>query len=220
METIIAHRDPRSPAAEAYRMLRTNLQFSSPDKPLQSLVVTSSTPSEGKSTTAINLAVTFAQTDSKVLLVDADMRKPTVHKVLGLNNSRGLSNVIVGESEIHDAVQACWVDNLSVITSGPIPPNPAELLNSKRARQIFAKLEEYYDMVIIDAPPVAATSDSMILSSMASGVLLVVSYGQVAKDLAKGVVDQLNKVKANVLGVVMNRVPGKNSGYYYYDYSS
>lgn len=216
VNAIITHHDPRSPVAEAYRMLRTNLQFSSPDQPVRSLLVTSATPGEGKTTTAVNLAVTMAQTGNKVLLVDGDMRKPGIHKALVLNNYYGLSNLIVSDDSAKGLGQLSWVENLYALTSGPVPPNPAELLSSKRARSLFAKFEQDYDMVIIDSPPVGVASDAVILSTLATGALLVVDYGEVAKEQAKIVVEQLLKVKANILGVVLNRVPTKSSGFYYY----
>lgn len=217
LPVIISLKEPRSPAAEAYSMLRTNLQFSSPDKPIKSLVVSSASPSEGKTTTAVNLAVTFAQAGNNVLLVDGDMRRPSIHKFFGLPNTAGLSNLIVSGAPAKGAVQTSWVENLFALCSGPIPPNPAKLLSSERAGQLFSGFEQDYDMVIIDSPPVAAASDAVILSAMASGTLLVVDYGAVTKDLAKNVVAQLRNVKANLLGVVLNRVPAKSAGYYYYD---
>jgi capsular exopolysaccharide synthesis family protein len=201
-------------------MLRTNLQFSSPDNPVHSLVVTSATPSEGKTTTSANVAVTFAQAGNKVLLVDGDLRKPSVNKIFGMANIAGLSNLIVSNISPREVIQPCWVDNLYVLTSGPIPPNPAELLGSKRSRQLFSLFEENFDMVIIDAPPVAAVGDALILSTMASGTLLVIAYREVEKDLAKRTVDQLRNVKANLLGVVLNKVPEKGAGYFYYEYGS
>lgn len=216
VSAIITHKDPRSPAAEAYRMLRTNLQFSSPDKPVRSLLVTSAIPGEGKTTTAVNLAVTMAQTGNKVLLVDGDMRKPSIHKALVLNNYYGLSNLIVSDESAKGLAQLSWVDNLYALTSGPVPPNPAELLSSKRARSLFANFEQEYDMVIVDSPPVGVGSDAVILSTLTAGALLVMDYGEVAKEQAKIVVEQLLKVKANILGVVLNRVPAKSAGYYYY----
>jgi len=220
VQTIITYRDPRSPAAEAYRVLRTNLQYSSPDNPVRSILVTSATPGEGKTTTTVNLAVIFAQSGKNVLLVDGDMRKPNIHRIFALNNTSGLSSLIVSGEPVKRAAQLSWIDNLSIIPSGPIPPNPAELLSSKRAKDLFNIFVEDYDMVIIDSPPVGATSDALVLSTLATGTLFVIGYGRVARELAKGAVDRLRNVNANILGVVLNRVPVRGAGYNYYDYTS
>lgn len=219
-QQILTHRDPLAPAAEAYRVLRTNLQFSSPDTPIRSLVITSATPGEGKTTTIANLAVAIAQSGKKVLLVDGDMRKPTIHKVFGLSNANGLSNLIISGDSANGFIQSCWVNDLFILSSGPVPPNPAELLGSKRTIELFAEFEQKYDMVIVDSPPVGAGSVASILSTLTSATLLVVSYGQVAREQAKSAVDQLRNVKANIVGVVINRVNTKETGYYYYEYGS
>lgn len=213
--SIITHRDPRSPSAEAYRMLRTNLQFSSPDKPIRSLVVTSATPGEGKTTTSSNVAVTFAQAGKKVLLVDGDLRKPSINQAFGLANTGGLSNLIVSDLRPDAVIKPCWVDNLYILPSGPVPPNPAELLSSQKAKQLFAWFEKGFDMVVIDSPPVAAVSDALVLSTMATGTLLVLDYGMVPKDLAKRVVNQLRSINVNLVGAILNKVPGIRSTYYY-----
>lgn len=214
--SLASYADPRSASAEAYRMLRTNLQFSSPDEPLKSVVVSSATPGEGKTTTACNLAVTFAQAGKKTLLVDGDLRKPTVHKFFGLANDSGLSSMIVHNQG--EVAELSSVENLYVITSGPIPPNPAELFSSNKARDLFASLEEQYDIIIVDTPPIAAVSDAMVLSTYASGTLLIIGYGVVSNDLAQKVVAQLRGVKINILGVVLNKVPMNGQDYYYYQY--
>ena len=214
--SLATYADPRSASAEAYRMLRTNLQFSSPDEPLKSVVVSSATPGEGKTTTACNLAVTFAQAGKKTLLVDGDLRKPTVHKFFGLANDSGLSSMIVHNQG--EVAELSSVENLYVITSGPIPPNPAELFSSNKARDLFASLEEQYDIIIVDTPPIAAVSDAMVLSTYASGTLLIIDHGVVTNDLAQKVVAQLRGVKINILGVVLNKVPMNGQDYYYYQY--
>lgn len=206
--TIFSYHDPKSLKAEAFRTLRTNLQFTSPDKPVRSIVITSATPGEGKSTVAANLAVSFAQTGKKTLLVDADLRRPTIDKFFGLDSSYGLSNLFVAGSELNelDALVSS-VDNLFVLTSGPVPPNPAELLSSQRGKSLFKGFEEQYDIVLIDSPPVAAVSDSLILSTYAGGTLLVIRYGKVAKEVVRKSLTQLENVKANVLGAVLNQIP-------------
>src|SRR5699024_4320699 len=161
---LIAQLNPRSPITEQYRTLRTNLQFSAIDDPLDTLLVTSTNPSEGKSITVANLAIVYAQAGKKVLLIDSDMRKPTVHYTFRLNNLRGLSNVLIGDCTLEDAVSSANIDHLDVMTSGPIPPNPAELLGSKRMVALLEHAKTLYDIVIIDSPPTLAVTDSQILS--------------------------------------------------------
>lgn len=206
-------RDSYAPAAEAYRIIRANLQFS-PAETFKSLVVTSTTLGEGKSTTVVNLAVSYALSGCKVLIIDADMRKPSIHKSLAIGNNCGLSSLIIGENSLEEAIQQCRVNNLHIITSGPIPPNPAELLSSNRARHIFSSLEQDFDIIIIDSPPVATASDALVLSTIASGILLVIKYGAIKKDFVKAVVTQMNKIKANIAGVILNQVPITDMEYF------
>src|SRR5690606_33804742 len=165
---------PKSPVSEQYRSIRTNLQFASIDHPITSLVITSSGPSEGKSLTAANVATTFAQQGKKVLLVDADMRKPTVHYTFRIENTKGLSNYLIGENKLEDITQETQVENLYVITCGPIPPNPSEMLSSKRMQQFVEEGKELFDLVIFDTPPVLAVTDPAIMSKYCDGVLLVI----------------------------------------------
>lgn len=202
-----------SPEADAYRRLRVTLQFSPRVENLSSLVITSPAPGDGKTTTAVNLAIAFAKAGNKVLLVDGDLRKPSIHRIMALPNTAGLSNLIIGEESLENSVQTCDVDNLDILPSGPIPPNPAEMLSSKKSRQLFSRFEQEYEIVIIDSPPVVTASDAAVLSTLAAGTLLVVRYGKIAKSLVMDVVNQLKNVKANLLGVVLNKVPVKRKGY-------
>jgi len=202
--------------ADAYRRLRVTLQFSPRVENLSSLVITSPAPGDGKTTTAINLAIAFAKAGNKVLLVDGDLRKPSIGGILALRNTAGLSNLIIGEESLENSVQTCDVDNLFVLTSGPIPPNPAEILSSKKSRLLFKHFEQEYEITIIDSPPVITASDAAVLSTLSSGTLLVVRYGKAAKSLVADVVNQLKNVKANLLGVVINHVPVKSQGYQHY----
>ncbi|NLZ48462.1 MAG: CpsD/CapB family tyrosine-protein kinase [Clostridiales bacterium] len=219
VKNLVAFKNPKSRAAEAFRTLRTNIQFSGLDDSLSSIVVTSSVPSEGKSTVLINLAITIAQSGKSVLVVDCDLRRPTVHKKLGLPNTEGLTNLLIQEkNSFNDVVLSTKVPNLSALTSGPIPPNPAELLGTKRMKHLLGELTKAYDMVLIDAPPVIAVTDAQILSTIAEGTLIVSSYGTTEKIGLVKTKELLDKVGAKILGVVLNKVPEKSEHYYYGKY--
>jgi len=213
---LITHLNPKSPIAEQYRTIRTNIDFSLADRNLRSLVVTSSGPGEGKSMTTANLAVVMAQQGRKVLLVDADLRKPTVHYTFRLINTEGLSNLLTKRAKLTDVITKTDVDNLYVITSGPIPPNPAELLSSRAMHELMTEALGIFDIIIFDTPPVLAVTDAQILSSQVDGTVLVVASGKTEKDAALEAKDLLQKSQARILGVVLNRQPIKNSRYYYY----
>lgn len=210
--------DPSSPVSEQYRTIRTNLQFaSSVDRKLQTIVITSSGPGEGKSTTSANLAVAFAKAGQNVLLVDADMRKPTVYKTFQLTNNTGLSTVLSTGSSVYEAAQRTTIPNLTVLTSGPKPPNPSELLGSARMDQVIAEARELYDIIIFDMPPVVAVTDAQIMSSKADGTLLVIRENVTKKEDATKAKELLQLVQARMLGVVYNGAEqSKDQGYYYY----
>lgn len=210
--------DPSSPVAEQYRTIRTNLQFaSSVDRKLQTIVITSSGPGEGKSTTSANLAVVFANSGSRVLLIDADMRKPTVYKTFQLSNASGLSTVLSTEKSVVGTAQSTGIDNLSVLTSGPKPPNPSELLNSQRMNQIIEEARRSYDTIIFDMPPIVAVTDAQIMASKADGTLLVVRENVTKKESVTKASELLKLVNARVLGAVYNGAEqSKDQGYYYY----
>jgi capsular exopolysaccharide synthesis family protein len=218
LKKLIAFNNPKSRAAEAFRTLRTNIQFSSLDSTLKSLVVTSPGPSEGKSTVMSNLAITMAQSGKRVLIVDCDLRKPTVHKKLSIANSEGLTNMLIQNKRIEDCITTTKVPNLFALTSGPTPPNPAELIGSHRMKTIIEDLKEHFDVLLIDAPPVIAVTDAQILSTLVEGVLLVTSYGQTEKFGLVKAKELLDKVDAKIIGVVMNKVPEKSESYYYGKY--
>ncbi|MCM3749157.1 CpsD/CapB family tyrosine-protein kinase [Paenibacillus pasadenensis] len=217
--SLVTHNDPKSPISEAYRTLRTNIQFSSFDEAIQVIMVASANPGEGKSTTASNLAVTYAQEGKKVLLIDADLRKPSVFKVFNVSNRVGLSTVVSGQCRTEDAIQDTDVDNLFVLPSGPVPPNPSELLASQSMKAALEDFKASYDIVIFDTPPVLAVTDSLIVSAMCQGVLLVVHAGKVKSELVRKAKTNLEHVNARILGVVLNNTKsskGDKYNYYYY----
>ena len=212
--------NPRSPMAETFRTLRTNLEFASVDKPLKTILITSPGSSEGKTTVATNLAAVMAQANKRVILLEGDLRRPRVHKALGMSNQIGLSDVFRGQMDIRDVARYSKVKDLAVITSGSLPPNPAELLGSARMVQILARLIESASVVIIDSPPFVVT-DATVLAAKVDGVLLVIQPGKTHAEAAKAMLAQLNRAGAHVVGVVLNRVPRKNANYYgYYRYEN
>ncbi|MGG7211031.1 CpsD/CapB family tyrosine-protein kinase [Clostridium baratii] len=211
----IVSKDPKSIAAENYRILRTNIQYSSFDKEIKRVLITSSEPGEGKSTTAGNLALTFAQDDKKTIIIDCDLRKPSLHKKFNVSNSIGLSDVIIDKKNIEKSVKK--IDkNLDILTAGKIPPNPSELLGSKALNTLLEALEEVYDVIVIDSPPVLAVTDAQILSKKVDGTVLVVRSNFTKKDTVMAAKDVLIKVKANILGTVLTRTNSSKHGYYYY----
>lgn len=214
--SLISMTTPKSPIAEQFRTIRTNIQFSNVDEELQSMIVTSSGPAEGKSTTTANLSVVIAQQGKRVLLIDADLRKPTVHYTFRTENHIGLSNVLTRQSSLEEAVTATAQDKLWVLPSGPIPPNPSELLGSKGMKTLLEQAKDEYDVIIIDTPPVLAVTDAQVLANLADGVVLVVSSGKTEMDAAKKAKELLESAKAKILGVVLNNKKVQDSQYYYY----
>lgn len=213
---LITQTDPRSPISEQYKTIRTNIQFSVTDSEIRSIVVTSSGPEEGKSTTIANLAVVFAQQGKKVLLVDADMRKPTVHYTFRLDNIFGLTNILTKQRKLTDTYQATEIDNLYVLSCGPIPPNPAELLASQAMDELLKDAYQTFDMILFDTPPVLAVTDAQILASKANGTILVVHSQKTITDAAIKAKELLQSANSKLLGVVLNQRKQKDSHYYYY----
>jgi non-specific protein-tyrosine kinase len=212
---LIALRDPRSPAAEAYRTLRTNIQFSSLDKPLQTLLATSSAPDEGKSTTIANLAVTMAQAEQRVILVDCDLRRPTLHTFFDLSNEAGLTSMILAQEDAEIPLQDTGVPGLSLLASGPLPPRPADVLGSRRMEAAIARLRAEADFVLFDTPPVVPVIDAAVLATKVDGVLLIFQANHTNRDRARKARQILEKFKANIVGVVLNNAPVEQ-GYGYY----
>ncbi|MCM3386835.1 CpsD/CapB family tyrosine-protein kinase [Ureibacillus chungkukjangi] len=217
---IVVATNPKSINSEQYRTIRTNINFSMPDQELRTLLVTSASPSEGKSTTASNIAAVFSQEGKKVLLVDADMRKPTTHHTFKIRNTHGLSSILTRQCEVHEAVQATDIENLYILPSGPIPPNPAELLASKNMEAVKNRLLEDYDLLVFDTPPILSVADAQIVSNKTDGTVLVINTGKSQKESALKAKELLEAAKANVLGVILNNFKIEDSHYYYYYYGS
>lgn len=216
---LITHLYPKSTVSEQYRMIRSNIMFSGIDHEITKLVVTSAAPSAGKSTTAANIAVAYAQAGKKVLLIDGDLRKPTVHHTFETKNVFGLSNLITNQININQAVQNTQIENLSILTSGPIPPNPSELLASNHFKELLSNFEEYFDMIIIDTPPLLAVTDAVIMSNVVDGTILVTNIEINNKHHLVKAKEVLQKSEANILGIVLNNVEkSSKDDYYYYEY--
>jgi succinoglycan biosynthesis transport protein ExoP len=217
----IAKTEPRSPTTEAFRGLRTNLQYSSVDKPLRRLLITSAGPGEGKSTVVANLAIVMAQAGLRVAVVDADLRRPGQHKLLGRPNKFGLSESLIQDTlQLNGALQPVDIANLQLMTTGAVPPNPAELLGSKKMGSLIELVGEQVDRVIIDSPPISAVTDAVVLANQVDGVLLVVEAGKTRSGTVLQAKEQLERVGANLVGVVLNKVPIGRDGYYYSYYYS
>jgi capsular exopolysaccharide synthesis family protein len=215
---IITQLNPRSPISEAYRTLRTNIDFSSVDQKLQVIAMTSASPGEGKSTTVVNLAVTYAQSDKRVLIIDADLRKPTVHQNFAISNRWGLTSLLASQASIDEVVKETHIENLYALTSGPIPPNPSELLASQKMTQLLADMRDKFDVIIVDTPPTLAVTDAQIVATKCDGVVLVIDSGRVKREMALKAKANLEHVKARILGVVLNNIDRKNAESYYYYY--
>lgn len=206
---------PHSMVSEQFRTLRTNIEFSSPDKEIRSISVTSASPAEGKSTTAANLAVVFAQTGKKVILIDADMRKPTMHYTFGTNNHRGLSTVLTKQGQLEKTINKTRVLGLDLLTCGPIPPNPAELLSSHAMDSLMIELKKRYDIIIVDSPPILSVTDGQILANKCDGSILVLYSGKTDKELALKAKGKIIASNTKLIGVVLNNLEVPNNYYSY-----
>jgi len=213
---LVTKYDPKSPISEQYRTIRTNILYSSIDEEIRSMIVTSSGPGEGKSTTAANLAVVFAQQGKTVLLVDADLRKPTVHYTFSLNNTTGLTSILTNQLGLIEAVHQNDEKNLYILPSGPIPPNPSELLGSRAMSYFIEKALDEFDIVIFDTPPVLAVTDAQVLANLCQGAILVVSSGKTDKEQILKTKEQLSASSGKILGVVLNNKKVDKKGNYYY----
>lgn len=216
---VIVANNPTSNISEQYRTIRTNIQFSIVDQKLNTLLVTSATPSSGKSTTSANLAAAFASEGIKVLVVSTDLRKPSLHKIFDENNTVGLTNLLTNpEVGLEQVIKKTFIPNLYRLPSGPVPPNPSELLSSNRMNQIIEEMKTEFDLVVFDSPPLLPVTDAQILAAKVDGTIVVVPQGEVKKNELNQAAELLEKVNANVLGTVMNKVERDSDNYYYYNY--
>ncbi len=217
---LIALHSPRSTASESYRGIRTNILFSTAESVPQVILISSSGPREGKTITAANVAITMAQAGSKIVILDCDMRRPEIHNLFGATRDRGMSNILVGIDNIGEIIQSTKIPNLDVITSGPIPPNPSEMLGSKRMESLINALRKKYNHILIDSPPVTAVTDALVLSKSADGVIMVIRTGDTARQIVKNGMDQLNNVGAHIIGAVLNGIDLSSNkySYCYYQY--
>jgi capsular exopolysaccharide synthesis family protein len=215
---LIGEETRHSMAAEAYRTLRTNISLSQVDRPIQSLLVTSCIPREGKSTTVANLGVTFAMAQKKVLIIDADLRRPILHRLFGIPNSQGLTHTLSDAVDFDQVLSPTKVPNLWVVTCGIIPPNPSELLGSQKMRGFIERAKQQFDLVLLDSPPISSLADASILGAIVDGVLFIVKVNMANRDLITKAKEQLQTVGANIIGVVLNDVDVKRDGYYRYYY--
>jgi protein-tyrosine kinase len=213
---LITLAEPKSAASEAFRTLRTNIQFAGLDQPCRSIVVTSAGPEEGKSTATANFGVVAAQAGSRVCVVDSDLRRPTLHRLFKANNARGLTTALVEGLSFAEVAQPTAVPKLSVLPSGPLPPNPAELVGSHRMRECLQAAAESFDLVVCDSPPIMAVGDAAALAAQCDGVILVIRAGRTSHDILRRVVEQIEAVKGRILGVLLNRADPRRDGYYYY----
>lgn len=213
--SLVAETDPRSPASEAYRALRTNIQFAGLDQPCRCIVVTSATAGEGKTTSVANFGVVSAQAGSRVCLVDSDLRRPSLHKVFDMDNKRGLTSALLEGVALADVARPTRVPNLFLVTSGPLPPNPAELVGGKRMRELLDGALGAFDLVVCDSPPVIAVADGVALAAQCDGVIMTVRVGMVAHDVIRRATEQIQAVKGKILGVLLNDVHLDRDGYHY-----
>jgi len=215
---LVVVKAPKSTASEGFRGVRTGIVYSSVDLPSQVMLVTSGGPSEGKTTCAANLAATLSQTGGRVLIIDADLRRPRMHKLFGINREHGLSSVLTGTVELKEAIVPTGVENLDLLPSGPIPPNPAEVVGSRKMHQLLETLKKHYQRVVVDSPPLTAVTDAVVLAKMVDGVVLVIRAGHTPAPVVQNGVAHLKAVNAHVLGAVLNDVSTGRDGYYYYPY--
>ena len=218
MKSIISYNDPKSVISEQYRAIRTNIEYSNVDQNTKTILVTSSDKNEGKTTTVSNLAVSFANLNKKVLIIDCDLRNPSIHKMFRLNNIYGLTDILAKDKTVDKCIQKTELENLYVLTAGAIPPNPAEILSSEKMKNLIEDLKNIYDYIFIDTPPIGLVTDAGVLSSFIDGVVLVVKSESVEKKYLEETKKKLDAVDARILGAILNSYKSEQKDYNYYSY--
>ena len=218
MKSIISYNDPKSVISEQYRSIRTNIEYSNVDQNTKTILVTSSDKNEGKTTTVSNLAVSFANLNKKVLLIDCDLRNASIHKMFRLNNIYGLTDILAKDRAVDKCIQKTELENLYVLTAGSTPPNPAEILSSEKMKNLIEDLKNIYDYIFIDTPPIGLVTDAGVLSSFIDGVVLVVKSESVEKKYLEETKKKLDAVDARILGAILNSYKSEQKDYNYYSY--
>lgn len=218
MKAIISYNDPKSVISEQYRAIRTNIEYSNVDQNTKTILVTSSDKNEGKTTTVSNLAVSFANLNKKVILIDCDLRNASIHKMFKINNIYGLTDILAKDRAVDKCIQETELENLYVLTAGAIPPNPAEILSSEKMKNLIEDLKNIYDYIFIDTPPIGLVTDAGVLSSFIDGVVLVVKSESVEKKYLEETKKKLDAVDARILGVILNSYKSEQKDYNYYSY--
>ena len=218
MKAIISYDDPKSIISEQYRAIRTNIEYSNVDQNTKTILVTSSDKNEGKTTTVSNLAVSFANLNKKVLLIDCDLRNASIHKMFRLNNIYGLTDILAKDRAVDKCIQKTELENLYVLTAGSTPPNPAEILSSEKMKNLIEDLKNIYDYIFIDTPPIGLVTDAGVLSSFIDGVVLVVKSESVEKKYLEETKKKLDAVDARILGAILNSYKSEQKDYNYYSY--
>lgn len=218
MKSIISYNDPKSVISEQYRTIRTNIEYSNVDQNTKTILVTSSDKNEGKTTTVSNLAVSFANLNKKVLLIDCDLRNASIHKMFKINNIYGLTDILAKDRAVDKCIQETELENLYVLTAGAIPPNPAEILSSEKMKNLIEDLKNIYDYIFIDTPPIGLVTDAGVLSSFIDGVVLVVKSESIEKKYLEETKKKLDAVDARILGAILNSYKSEQKDYNYYSY--
>ena len=218
MKSIISYNDPKSVISEQYRTIRTNIEYSNVDQNTKTILVTSSDKNEGKTTTVSNLAVSFANLNKKILLIDCDLRNASIHKMFRLNNIYGLTDILAKDRAVDKCIQKTELENLYVLTAGSTPPNPAEILSSEKMKNLIEDLKNIYDYIFIDTPPIGLVTDAGVLSSFIDGVVLVVKSESVEKKYLEETKKKLDAVDARILGAILNSYKSEQKDYNYYSY--
>ncbi|EJX17147.1 hypothetical protein SOJ_25960 [Staphylococcus sp. OJ82] len=217
LSPLYVHDKPKSTISEKFRGIRSNIMFSSAREEIKSLLITSEKPSSGKSTISANIAITYAQAGYKTLIIDGDMRKPTQHYIFDLPNNSGLSNLIINRATYSESIKETKIDNLAILTAGPTPPNPSELIASRHFDEIYNELLNHYDFIVIDTPPINTVTDAQIYAQTVKNCALVVDAEKNNKNEVKKAKDLIEKAGGKLLGAILNKMPlDKTSSYYYY----